>query len=499
MSILSEDHRKSFALASKCREICERLSDDDAFLAWSWSSTQRREQLIVDRSQPTGLIQGRPDLRVGSDLTFGNNLEKAFSIGWHASEPWGTWSSSKHATLHLNVGYMPSRILIIGLLLSCLGHAPMDHECIITCKGKILATVESLNLNIGEEVSVEIDPSDVSSNGDLDLKIEVRKLFSVASTVDQRELGVALLRIRLRGDREVDKEVPVLHLDETVTLGAKLDSMLTSGWHIPDGSFVWSAGENARLLFKIADTNPGIYRLDFGIIGVSKGVPDQTVSIYVNGHLAVKRILQGPFPEVVSVWLESSSLNSARIVDIMVRTSDMVVPVDYNVSDDIRSIGVALSSISAHREDSVDDVIFPLLSPNVPLDLSNGLGRALVEGWSYKESWGVWSNSLSSTLVFRIQESDVKYEIVRLELMVFVPHGRTLQMKLSCGSRSFHEIKFFESAAVLHVDFPTSALSVDQNGLVSLVISLSGLFSPSEISSHDARSLGVGLRSLIRL
>jgi hypothetical protein len=121
------------------------------------------------------------------------------------------------------------------------------------------------------------------------------------------------------------------------------------------------------------------------------------------------------------------------------------------------------------------------------------LGR----GWSWLESWGVWSDSSLATI--NLPTPSGRFAGIKLKMQAFVVPGKKgeqiIELTLNDNPKTYQKILFSESTPTT-IDIPVDP-KLDLGNLISIKIALEQPMPPRslDIGNNDDRKLGIGLIS----
>jgi hypothetical protein len=138
------------------------------------------------------------------------------------------------------------------------------------------------------------------------------------------------------------------------------------------------------------------------------------------------------------------------------------------------------------------------LRAGVELAPGAGLERVLRRGWSFPESWGVWSRGPTTTLCLAFDRATIFPVAVEFELEGFVRPGLSQSVAVSVSGR-YKTVMEFDPAQPSRVEFieiVEGDLSADFGTEIAFVIAKPTAPAELDPSSADRRKLGIAIRRL---
>jgi hypothetical protein len=138
------------------------------------------------------------------------------------------------------------------------------------------------------------------------------------------------------------------------------------------------------------------------------------------------------------------------------------------------------------------------LRAGVELAPGAGLERVLRRGWSFPESWGVWSRGPNTTLCLAFDRATIFPVAAEFELEGFVRPGLSQSVAVSVSGRYITVIEFdpAQPRCVQVIEIVEGDLSADFGTEIAFVIAKPTAPAELDPSSADRRKLGIAIRRL---
>jgi hypothetical protein len=180
---------------------------------------------------------------------------------------------------------------------------------------------------------------------ELTLRIdEPHSPFALGWSTDDRPLGVHVRSVQVE---EVNRSV---WLGETVVFseGSEGGRLLNEGWSTPEPTGVWTAGENARLAFRLIDVAPTDAEV---VLDVTPFLTAQhrklEVEVWTGGERVAMQVFRfGEAERALHVHLPRTVIHPQEDVILGLHLRHPARPVDLGVNADPRRLGLHLRSLT---------------------------------------------------------------------------------------------------------------------------------------------------------
>jgi hypothetical protein len=265
------------------------------------------------------------------------------------------------------------------------------------------------------------------------------------------------------------------------------------GWSAPDLDFVWSDGPLSELV--LPATGPGspvtlTARLKAFL---PRQLPRQRIRVLVNRQLAGEWILEGDAFEDVSLIIPERLFSELEQTVLTFETPDATSPKALGLSDDIRSLGFCLNSITLDRATNVrryewgEVLRFGTEGNAQPFQTS---------GWAVPEPGISWNDGGRAILDLLVSRPTTKPLTLRASLKPFIAGSRKEQrVRVIANGEQIGEWRLrTDDFRSVSARIPARLIKEQR---VRLVFETPDATSPAELGvSPDERRLAIALESL---
>jgi hypothetical protein len=280
----------------------------------------------------------------------------AFGEGWMLyPDQAGIWTEGSRSALALALDGIGESDYVLSLSLGsiCVGSdSSLRVEALVN--GELAAARE---FRSGDpEWRIEL-PAPVPADGEVDLAFAIEEPSSpleLGWSADDRRLGILIRTVTLE---ELDRSV---RPGETIVFsqGSGAERLLGEGWSALEPTGVWTDGEKASLVLKLAGAPPGDVELVLAVDPfVTPDHPELKVEISSQGEQLGARVFHyrrtvfrpGKAQRPLRAVLPASVRDETGRAVLELRLHDPASPLDLGLSDDPRRLGLHLRSLAAPR------------------------------------------------------------------------------------------------------------------------------------------------------
>jgi hypothetical protein len=138
-----------------------------------------------------------------------------------------------------------------------------------------------------------------------------------------------------------------------VKSGSKASSFLLSGWGIPEGWGTWSISDQAKIGFDLPDeaTSDLVVNLD-GSFFLPKENNQLSINISIAGvSLYDRTFTSGSSNNVMTFLIPKKLISDSNLVEFTIDLKFPKSPLEMNLSQDSRKLGLGLTSIQVSRKE----------------------------------------------------------------------------------------------------------------------------------------------------
>ena len=326
--------------------------DDDA--ARAGLERERRLLAWAARGEPDrGRLHVRPREAVElADLSDYGGLRE----GWmFYPDQAGIWTEGSRSELALALDGIRERDYALTLSLGSICVGPGASLRVEALVNGVFAAARAFSYG-DPDWHIE-SPVPVPADGEVDLTLMVAEPSSpleLGWSADDRRLGLLVRTVTLD---EVDRS---LRLGEEIVFseGSGAERVLGEGWSALEPAGVWTDGETASLVLKLMDAPPGDVELVLAVDPfVTPDHPELKVEVSARGEQLGARVFRhrralfrlGKAHRPLRVVLPESVRGKTGQVLLELRLQNPAKPVDLDLSDDSRRLGLHLRSLAARK------------------------------------------------------------------------------------------------------------------------------------------------------
>ena len=419
--------------------------------------------------------------------------------GWSYPEGWGRWTDGPAAGLALRLTPAPAAPL---RLVADLRHVfiPPGQP---TQEVEVLANdrpVGQWSFRAGEplgERAVLIPPKTLGPQGALHLAFRVHHPAAPApdGAGTPRRLGLGLAALRLDSAPAPYAPGTALPLDAAGAATAR--PYLLEGWSYPEGWGRWTDGPAAGLALRLTPAPAAPLRLvaDLRHVFIPPGQPTQEVEVLANDRPVGQWSFRAGEPlGERAVLIPPKTLGPQGALHLAFRVHHPAAPAPDGAGTP-RRLGLGLAAL---RLDSAPAPYAP--GTALPLDAAGAATARpyLLEGWSYPEGWGRWTDGPAAGLALRLTPAPTAPPRLVADLRhVFIPPGQpTQEVEVLANDRPVGQWSFRageplgERAALI----PPETLG--PQGALHLAFRVHHPAAPAPDGAGTPRRLGLGLAAL---
>ena len=297
-------------------------------------------------------------------------------------------------------------------------------------------------------------------------------------------LGLGRADARLLADRMTQgPEFPLWDDGTVVAPGTEAAGrFLGEGWSHAEGSFRWTEGRRAALLFRAPGPAGRVLRVGLRPFVAEGRLDRQRVELTLNGESLPAWEIASDAPAELAAGIRGGAWRADNVLTLGL--PDAASPFSLGLDADRRQLGVAVAWMRLEP--------FPTYTPGQRASCCDARATThLVYGWSVPEGAFRWTDGRRADIAFGLDRRDAR--VLSLELEPFLGTGLEVQrVNLVLNGRRLPSLELRDPRPRVHaMALPDGVLGTEN----VLSLELPDATAPVSLGkSADARRLGVALR-----
>ena len=292
------------------------------------------------------------------------------------------------------------------------------------------------------------------------------------------------------GNSKINREEYTLGTLLSFGLEANGNQYCVSGFSKNEGTHTWTDGQQAFLTLPMHDKNFNILmQINFSPFLVPGKLDQQRIKVSAGEQELGEWVVTKTGNQSKEIIIPKTLLKDSKL-KIELDFPDAASPQQFDLSSDSRMLGIAISSITFDKADSIE------LDSLISFDKESNTNIFMTSGWSQAEQNFTWNNSKSTQLVLPIEPSDQDL-VLEASLHPFIVPGKhdSQMVNVFINGNPIDQWMFTEEGEQEKtLIIPNSWTS---QGVLSINLEMPDAKSPKELGvSEDARKLAIAIHSI---